>query len=83
MRLVTRRPLTFAWRALCLLAAMSAALPFTPFWFLVGPVWQGVAVGLVLIFALVIVIAQHTDSASSPTSRADSLEQFGSGDDRP
>ncbi|MFD5599214.1 hypothetical protein ACFWHR_04070 [Leucobacter sp. NPDC058333] len=56
------------WRALCLLVAMSAALPFTPFWFLLGPVWQGVAAGLVLIFALVILIARYADSDGSPAS---------------
>ena len=64
-----RGPMTASWRLLCLLAGMSAVLPFTPFWFVIGPVWQGVAAGLLLIFALVIVIAQRSDSdASQPLS---------------
>lgn len=60
---------TTAWRILCLLAATSAALPCTPLWFLVGPIVQGVAIVLVLIFALVIVIADYASSTgSSPRS---------------
>lgn len=70
------------WRALCLLAATSAVLPFTPVWFLLGPIWQGVAVAPVLIFALVIVIAQLASSAAPSSSCAESAhERVGSRSD--
>ena len=75
-------PLTVAWRILCLLACTSALLPFTAAWFVVGPVVQGVAVMLVLIFALVIVIADYASSVDSPPRSAASLEQSGSFDER-
>ncbi len=71
-----------AWTCLCLLAATSAALPFTPLWFVVGPVVQGVAILLFVIFALVIVIADYSSSAESRPSSGGSLEQSGSCDER-
>ncbi|MEJ6489754.1 hypothetical protein PQI23_08475 [Leucobacter sp. USCH14] len=86
MRRATRRApaggdWTTAWWTLCLLAATSAALPFTPLWFLVGPIVQGVAIVLVLIFALVIVIADYASSTASSPRYALSPEQSGSCDD--
>lgn len=74
-------PLTVAWRTLCLLACTSALLPFTAAWFVVGPIVQGVAIMLVLIFALVIVIADYASSAESSPRSAAPREQSGSGDD--
>ena len=74
-------PLTVAWRILCLLACTSALLPFTGAWFAVGPVVQGVALTLCLIFALVIVIADYSSSAESRPSSGGSLGQSGSCDD--
>ena len=74
-------PLTVAWRTLCLLACTSALLPFTGAWFVVGPVVQGVAIVLFVIFALVIVIADYSSSAASRPPSGGSLEHSGSGDD--
>ena len=75
-------PLTVAWRILCLLACTSALLPFTAAWFVVGPVGQGAAIALFVIFMLVIVIADYASSAESRPSSDGSPEQWGSCDER-
>ncbi|SDQ04963.1 hypothetical protein [Leucobacter chromiiresistens] len=75
-------PLTVAWRILCLLACTSALLPFTAAWFVIGPVVQGVAILLFVIFMLVIALADYASSADSPPRSAASLEQSGSCNER-
>lgn len=53
------------WRILCPLVGTLAVLAFTPLLWVLHPVVQGVAILLVLSFALVIEIARYSDSAAS------------------
>jgi hypothetical protein len=56
---------TTVWRILCLLVGTLAVLAFTPVLWVLHPVVQGMAILLVLSFALVIEIARYSDSATS------------------
>lgn len=65
-RTVTDRWTTLVWRLLCLLAWLTALALLTGLYWLLPPVWQGLAMVPGLLVALLLVVASVHDSGRSP-----------------